>query len=182
MRESMALRGNHAHRLQTLARADERFLPRLASSPQRGYERTHTFVGKLRVGTMEVELHLPELGIAVAFAEPSVEECETMDRLTGSRTAPARFTRGYGSTLGTCGPQAIFTSHVDRAPQRREFGKDTAGTPARDAAFAPMHADDVRAAGVLADIEPPRYVDFESRREPILRLRREAAATGEAAE
>lgn len=54
-------------RLQALARGDEGFLLALAYSTQRGYGRTHPFVGEVRIGEVEVELELPELGFAVSL-------------------------------------------------------------------------------------------------------------------
>jgi alpha-D-ribose 1-methylphosphonate 5-triphosphate synthase subunit PhnI len=52
-------------RLQALARGDEGFLLALAYSTQRGYGRTHAFVGELRIGAVAVEVEIPELGFAV---------------------------------------------------------------------------------------------------------------------
>ena len=49
-------------RLQALARGDEGFLLGLAYSTQRGYARSHPFVGEIRIGEVDVELDIPELG------------------------------------------------------------------------------------------------------------------------
>ncbi len=63
-------------RLQALARADEGFLLGLAFSTQRGYGRTHAFVGELRIGAVEVDgSKSPSLGFAIDFAEIVVTEC-----------------------------------------------------------------------------------------------------------
>src|SRR6476660_9427719 len=43
-------------RLQALARGDEGFLLALAYSTQRGYGRSHPFVGEIRIGEVELEL------------------------------------------------------------------------------------------------------------------------------
>eukprot|EP01032_Pedospumella_encystans_P000144 gene144-159_t len=48
-------------RLQALARGDEGFLLALGYSTQRGYGRTHPFVGEIRMGLVEVEFDVPEL-------------------------------------------------------------------------------------------------------------------------
>ncbi len=181
-RTPLQLPADRALRLQALARADEGFLLGLAYSTQRGYGRTHAFVGELRVGTVAVEIDLPELGFAVTFAEIVVTECETVNQFTGSRTEPAQFTRGYGLTLGACERKAISMSLVDRALQWRELGEDFVGAPAQDEEFVLMHADNVQATGFLEHIKLPHYVDFQAELELIRRLRREAAQAREAAE
>ncbi len=169
-------------RLQALARADEGFLLGLAYSTQRGYGRTHAFVGELRIGTVEVEIDLPELGFTVAFAEITVTECETVNQFTGSKTEPAQFTRGYGLTFGACERKAISMSLVDRALQWRELGEDFVGAPAQDEEFVLMHADNVQATGFLEHIKLPHYVDFQAELELIRRLRRDAEQIREAVE
>ena len=169
-------------RLQALARADEGFLLGLAYSTQRGYGRTHAFVGELRVGTVEVEMDIPELGFAVAFAEITVTECETVNQFTGSRSEPPQFTRGYGLTLGACERKAISMSLVDRALQWRELGEDFVGAPAQDEEFVLAHADNIQATGFLEHIKLPHYVDFQAELELIRHLRREAEGVREAAE
>ena len=174
-REPIQIPAGRALRLQALARADEGFLLGLAYSTQRGYGRTHAFVGELRIGAVEVEMEVPELGFAVAFAEITVNECETVNQFTGSKTEPPQFTRGYGLTLGMCERKAISMSLVDRALQWRELGEDFVGVPAQDEEFVLMHADNVQATGFLEHIKLPHYVDFQAELELIRRLRREAA-------
>ncbi len=58
-RQPLALPAERALRLQALARGDEGFLLALGYSTQRGYARTHPFVGELRIGMVEVELDDP---------------------------------------------------------------------------------------------------------------------------
>ncbi|MEM8851564.1 MAG: carbon-phosphorus lyase complex subunit PhnI [Pseudomonadota bacterium] len=128
-RTPLELPADRSLRLQALARADEGFLLGLAYSTQRGYGRTHAFVGELRIGAVEVEMDIPELGFSVAFAEIIVTECETVNQFTGSKTEPPQFTRGYGLTLGACERKAISMSLVDRALQWRELGEDLSRTP-----------------------------------------------------
>ena len=179
-REPLELPAGRALRLQALARADEGFLLGLAYSTQRGYGRTHAFVGELRVGALEVEMEIPELGLSVAFAEITVTECETVNQFTGSKAEPPQFTRGYGLAFGACERKAISMSLVDRALQRRELGEDDAGAPAQDEEFVLSHADNVQATGFLEHIKLPHYVDFQAELELIRRLRREADETPEA--
>ena len=182
-REPLELPANRALRLQALARADEGFLLGLAYSTQRGYGRTHAFVGELRIGAVEVEMEIPELGFSVAFAEIIVTECETVNQFTGSQAEPPQFTRGYGLTMGMCERKAISMSLVDRALQWRELGETGAGAPAQDEEFVLSHADNVQATGFLEHIKLPHYVDFQAELELIRRLRREATEhVAEAAE
>ncbi|MES2816713.1 MAG: carbon-phosphorus lyase complex subunit PhnI, partial [Pseudomonadota bacterium] len=68
-REPMELPADRALRLQALARGDEGFVLSMAYSTQRGYGRTHAFVGELRIGTVDVEVDIPELGFAVEIGE-----------------------------------------------------------------------------------------------------------------
>lgn len=72
-------------RLQALARGDEGFLLALAYSTQRGYGRTHPFVGEIRIGEVEVELDLPEFGFAVSLGTIRVTNARWS---TSSRARP----------------------------------------------------------------------------------------------
>ena len=58
-RAPMELPGTRALRLQALARGDEGFLLGMAYSTQRGYGRSHAFVGELRIGAVPVEMDIP---------------------------------------------------------------------------------------------------------------------------
>ena len=68
-REPMELPGSRALRLQAITRGDEGFILSMAYSTQRGYGRTHAFVGELRIGAVTVEMEIPELGFAVEIGE-----------------------------------------------------------------------------------------------------------------
>ncbi len=181
-RSPMELPAGRALRLQALARGDEGFLLSLAYSTQRGYGRTHAFVGELRIGMVEVEMDIPELGFAVAIGEIELTECETVNQFKGSRTEPPQFTRGYGLTFGQTERKALAMSLVDRALRWKELGEDFTGAPAQDEEFVLMHADNVQATGFLEHIKLPHYVDFQSETELIRRLRAEVLAQREAAE
>ncbi|NBQ51018.1 MAG: carbon-phosphorus lyase complex subunit PhnI, partial [Marivivens sp.] len=63
-REPLEMPADRPLRLQALARGDEGFVLSMAYSTQRGYGRTHAFVGELRIGTCAVEMEVPELGFA----------------------------------------------------------------------------------------------------------------------
>ncbi|MGP6087189.1 carbon-phosphorus lyase complex subunit PhnI [Antarctobacter jejuensis] len=172
-REPMDLPGSRALRLQALTRGDEGFVLGMAYSTQRGYARNHAFVGELRIGTVAVEMDIPELGFAIEIGEVEVTECETVNQFTGSKTEPPQFTRGYGLTFGQTERKAISMALVDRALRWRELGEDNMGAPAQDEEFVLYHSDNIQATGFLEHIKLPDYVDFQSELELVRRLRRE---------
>lgn len=169
-------------RLQALARGDEGFLLSLAYSTQRGYGRTHAFVGELRIGGVEIELDIPELGFAVCIGEVELSECETVNQFTGSRTEPPQFTRGYGLVFGQNERKALSMSLVDRSLRARELGEEVTDAPAQDEEFVLSHADNVQATGFLEHIKLPHHVDFQAELEMIRKLRAAAMPPAEAAE
>jgi alpha-D-ribose 1-methylphosphonate 5-triphosphate synthase subunit PhnI len=175
-RRPLELPADRALRLQVLARGDEGFLLGLAYSTQRGYGRTHAFVGELRIGTVTVEMEIAELGFAIAIAEIRLTECETVNQFAGSKSVPPQFTRGYGLVFGQSERKALAMSLVDRALRWAELGEDFSGAPAQDEEFVLMHADNVQATGFLEHIKLPHYVDFQAELELLRRLRRDAAA------
>lgn len=175
-REPLELPADRALRLQALTRGDEGFLLGLAYSTQRGFGRTHAFVGELRIGTVAVEMDIPELGFAIEIGEVTLTECETVNQFTGSKTEPPQFTRGYGLVFGQSERKAISMALVDRALRWQDLGEDFVGAPAQDQEFVLMHADNVQATGFLEHIKLPHYVDFQSELELIRKLRRDAGA------
>lgn len=183
-REPLELPADRALRLQALTRADEGFTLGMAYSTQRGFGRTHAFVGELRIGAVAVEMEIPELGFAIEIGEIAVTECETVNQFKGSKSEPPQFTRGYGLVFGQSERKSISMSLVDRALRWEELGEDNVGAPAQDAEFVLYHGDNVQATGFLEHIKLPHYVDFQSELELIRTLRREAGAaeTKEAAE
>ena len=181
-REPMELPASRALRLQAITRGDEGFILSMAYSTQRGYGRTHAFVGELRIGAVAVEMEIPELGFAVEIGEIELTECETVNQFKGSKTEPPQFTRGYGLVFGQTERKAIAMSLVDRSLRWAELGEDYTGAPAQDEEFVLMHADNVQATGFLEHIKLPHYVDFQSELELVRRLRAEVFASREAAE
>jgi alpha-D-ribose 1-methylphosphonate 5-triphosphate synthase subunit PhnI len=184
-REPLELPASRALRLQALARGDEGFILSMAYSTQRGYGRTHAFVGELRIGRVGVQLDIPELGFAIEIGEIELTECESVNQFKGSRTEPPQFTRGYGLVLGQSERKAIAMSLVDRALRWKELGEDGIGAPAQDEEFVLWHCDNIQATGFLEHIKLPHYVDFQSELELVRRLRAEAIAarqTSQAAE
>lgn len=175
-RQPMELPASRPLRLQALARADEGFILSLAYSTQRGYGRTHAFVGELRIGQVAVDMDIPELGFAIEIGEIELTECETVNQFKGSKTEPPQFTRGYGLVFGQSERKAIAMSLVDRALRWRELGEDDMGAPAQNAEFVLMHADNVQATGFLEHIKLPHYVDFQAELELVRKLRAEAMA------
>ncbi|MGF1444614.1 MAG: carbon-phosphorus lyase complex subunit PhnI [Pikeienuella sp.] len=181
-REPLEFPCDRALRLQALARGDEGFLLGLAYSTQRGYGRTHAFVGELRIGVVAVAFEIPELGITIEIAEIEVTECETVNQFRGSKTEPPQFTRGYGLVFGQSERKALSMSLVDRALRWRELGEENTGAPAQDEEFVIAHCDNIQATGFLEHIKLPHYVDFQAELELIRQLRREAIAATSAEE
>ena len=181
-REPLELPADRALRLQAITRGDEGFILSLAYSTQRGYGRTHAFVGELRIGRVAVEVDIPELGFAVEIGEVELTECETVNQFKGSKTEPPQFTRGYGLVFGQSERKAIAMSLVDRSLRWKELGEDFTGAPAQDAEFVLYHCDNIQATGFLEHIKLPHYVDFQAELELVRRLRAEAQAQQEAAE
>jgi alpha-D-ribose 1-methylphosphonate 5-triphosphate synthase subunit PhnI len=181
-RTPLELPADRALRLQAITRGDEGFILSMAYSTQRGYGRTHAFVGELRIGVVAVEMHIPELGFDVEIGEVELTECETVNQFKGSKTEPAQFTRGYGLVFGQTERKAIAMSLVDRALRWAELGEDFTGAPAQNEEFVLMHADNVQATGFLEHIKLPHYVDFQAELELVRRLRRDTLAAQEAAE
>ena len=173
-REPLDFPADRPLRLQALTRGDEGFVLSMAYSTQRGYGRTHPFVGELRIGTVAVEMEIPELGFAIDLSEVVLTECETVNQFMGSKTEPPQFTRGYGLVFGQSERKAISMALVDRSLRWQELGEDNVGAPAQDQEFVLYHADNVQATGFLEHIKLPHYVDFQSELELIRRLRAEA--------
>ncbi len=181
-REPLELPAGRPLRLQAITRGDEGFILSLAYSTQRGYGRTHAFVGELRIGRVGVEVDIPELGFAVEIGEVELTECETVNQFKGSKTEPAQFTRGYGLVFGQSERKSIAMSLVDRSLRWRELGEDGTGAPAQDEEFVLYHCDNIQATGFLEHIKLPHYVDFQSEMELVRKLRAEARALKETAE
>lgn len=160
-------------RLQSLARGDEGFLLALGYSTQRGYARSHPFVGEIRIGEVEVELDVPELGFAVVLGRIQVTECQMVNQFKGSAKAPPQFTRGYGLVFGQAERKSMAMALCDRSLRARELGEDITA-PAQDEEFVISHADNVQATGFVEHLKLPHYVDFQAELELIRRLRAEA--------
>ena len=173
-RDPLAFPADRDLRLQNLARGDEGFLLALGYSTQRGYGRTHPFVGEIRMGEVEIELFIEELGFAVIIGEITVTECQMVNQFKGSSTEPARFTRGYGLVFGHSERKAMSMSLVDRSLRAEEFGEERKG-PAQDEEFVLSHSDNVQATGFVEHLKLPHYVDFQAELGLVRQLRRELA-------
>jgi len=179
-REPLRFPASRAERLQNLARADEGFLLALGYSTQRGYGNTHPFAAEIRLGHVEVELHIEELGFAVVVGEIEVTECQMVSHFAGSNETAPRFTRGYGLTLGYCERKALSMALVDRSLRAAELGETTTA-PANDHEFVLYHSDNVEASGFVQHLKLPHYVDFQANLELLRRLRGEYEAARETA-
>lgn len=179
-REPLDFPLNRDLRLQALARGDEGFLLALGYSTQRGYGRTHPFVGEIRIGEVEVEFDIPELGFAVNLGRIRVTECQMVNQFKGSAKIPPQFTRGYGLVFGQAERKAMAISLVDRALRAKEFGEDITA-PAQDEEFVISHSDNVQATGFVEHLKLPHYVDFQAELDLIRRMRAEFEGRQEAA-
>ncbi|MGV1826304.1 carbon-phosphorus lyase complex subunit PhnI [Agrobacterium vitis] len=159
-------------RLQSLARGDEGFLLALAYSTQRGYGRSHPFAGEIRLGEVEVEMDVPELGFAVSLGRIQVTECQMVNQFKGSSKAPPQFTRGYGLVFGQSERKAMAMSLVDRSLRAEELGEDITA-PAQDQEFVLSHCDNVQATGFVEHLKLPHYVDFQAELDLVRRMRSE---------
>jgi len=166
-------------RLQTLARGDEGFLLGLAYSTQRGYGRTHPFVGEIRFGEAEVEFFVEDLGFAVPLGEVSLTECQMVNQFAGRAGSPPRFTRGYGLAFGQSERKAMAMALVDRALRADEFAEERNGS-AQDEEFVLSHCDNVQATGFVEHLKLPHYVDFQAELSLLRQLRREREARADA--
>ena len=166
---------NRDTRLQALARGDEGFLLALGYSTQRGYARTHPFAGEIRIGEVEVEVYLPELGFAVTIGRIQVTECQMVNQFKGSTKVPPQFTRGYGLVFGQSERKAMSMALCDRALRAAELGEDIVA-PAQDEEFVIAHCDNVQATGFVEHLKLPHYVDFQSELDLVRTMRRDYEA------
>lgn len=165
--------------LQNLARGDEGFVFALGYSTQRGFGRTHPFVGELRVGMVDLVVEPEELGFPIVIGELELTECEMVNQFLGSKTEPPQFTRGYGLSFGHQERKAMGMALVDRALRNAQAGEEVAA-PAMDQEFVLYHSDNVQASGFVEHLKLPHYVDFQGELETIRKMRAAAAKEGAA--
>jgi alpha-D-ribose 1-methylphosphonate 5-triphosphate synthase subunit PhnI len=171
-REPPDFPSSRAQRLQMLARADEGFLLALGYSTQRGYGRNHPFAGEIRIGLVEVWVEPEELGFPVPIGDIELTECEMVNQFVGGNGQLPQFTRGYGLAFGNAERKAMGMALVDRSLRAAEYGEDVE-SPAQEEEFVLMHCDNVEAAGFVAHLKLPHYVDFQSELDLVRKLRRE---------
>lgn len=177
-REPLEFPASRALRLQNLARGDEGFLLALGYSTQRGYARSHAFAGEIRLGAVEVELFVEELGFAVPLGRIRITECQMVAQFEGSSKVPPRFTRGYGLAFGHSERKAMAMALVDRALRWQELGENCTA-PAQDEEFVLSHSDNVQATGFVEHLKLPHYVDFQAELGLVRRMRREHDVRGD---
>lgn len=171
-REPVDYPADRALRLQALARGDEGFVLGLGYATQRGYGRTHPFVGEIRVGEVTVEFVPEELGFAVPLGRVRLTECQMVNQFKGSGVAAPQFTRGYGLSFGQSERKAMAMALVDRALRAEELGEPVT-SPAQDQEFVLAHCDSLQATGFVEHLKLPHYVDFQAELELVRRLRTE---------
>lgn len=180
-REPLDFPANRSLRLQNLARADEGFLLSMGYSTQRGYARSHPFVGEIRIGAVAVEFAPEELGFPIEIGEIVVSECEMINQFMGSKTAPPQFTQGYGLAFGQVERKVMSMALVDRALRADELGEEKTA-PAQDEEFVLSHSDNVKASGFVEHLKLPHYVDFQAELELVRKMRATSQVMKEAAE
>lgn len=161
---------DRATRLQALSRGDEGFLLSLGYSTQRGYARSHPFAGEIRIGEVDVDLFMPELGFAITLGRVQVTECQMVNQFAGSKKAPPQFTRGYGLVFGQSERKAMSMALCDRSLRAEELGEDIVA-PAQDQEFVISHCDNVQATGFVEHLKLPHYVDFQAELELVRTMR-----------
>nr|WP_319389647.1 carbon-phosphorus lyase complex subunit PhnI [uncultured Cohaesibacter sp.] len=171
-RKPMQFPMNRDLRLQALSRGDEGFLLSLGYSTQRGFGRSHPFAGEIRIGEVDVEMEVPELGFAVSLGRIQVSECQMVNQFKGSKTVPPQFTRGYGLVFGQSERKAMSMALCDRALRARELDEDILA-PAQDEEFVISHADNVQATGFVEHLKLPHYVDFQAELKLVRRMQSE---------
>jgi alpha-D-ribose 1-methylphosphonate 5-triphosphate synthase subunit PhnI len=171
-REPLSFPADRDLRLQALARGDEGFLLAIGYSTQRGYARTHPFAGEIRMGEVELELDVPELGFAVVLGRITVTECQMVNQFKGNAETPPQFTRGYGLVFGHSERKAMAMALCDRALRARELGEELTA-PAQDEEFVISHSDNVQATGFVEHLKLPHYVDFQAELLLLRQLRAE---------
>ncbi len=176
-REPVDYPADRAVRLQTLARGDEGFVLALAYSTQRGYGRTHPFVGEVRFGTVALDFVPEELGFPVELGTLTMTECQMLNQFHGGGDVPPRFTRGYGLVFGQGERKAMAMALVDRSLRAAELGEAVVA-PAQDQEFVLAHCDSLQATGFVEHLKLPHYVDFQAELELLRRLRAEHAVRG----
>ena len=159
--------------LQNLARGDEGFLLGLAYSTQRGYGRTHPFVGEIRFGEVEVELFVEELGFAVQLGAIAVTECQMVNQFTAATASRRNSPAATASSSARANARRCrWRWSIARSAPRTRRG---AHGPAQDEEFVLSHSDNVQATGFVEHLKLPHYVDFQAEL-ALLSLRREARA------
>ncbi len=180
-REPLTFPAERDLRLQNLARGDEGFLLALGYSTQRGFGRTHPFAGEIRLGEVEVDFFMEELGFEVPLGTMTVTECQMINQFKGSASAPPQFTRGYGLVPGQGERKVMAMALVDRSLRAEELGEEI-DSPTQDQEFVLSHSDNVQATGFVEHLKLPHYVDFQSELELIRKIRKEWQEKRDAAE
>lgn len=171
-REPMTFPASRGVRRQNMARGDEGFLLSLAYSLQRGFGTDrHPFLGEIRMGTAVVEFEIPELGFSVEIGEVDLTECTMLNRYDGSAARRPQMERGLGLVFGRNERKAMAMAIVDRALESAPAHTGPLH-PAQNAEFVLSHSDNVEASGFVQHLKLPHYVDFQSERILLERIRR----------
>ena len=142
--------------------------------------RTHPFVGEIRIGEVEVELDVPELGFAV-LARPHprhrMPDGQPVQGLgQGAAAVHPRLRPGLRPERAQGdGDGAVRPGAAGRANSAR-----TSSPPAQDEEFVISHSDNVQATGFVEHLKLPHYVDFQAELDLVRRMRAEHDASDDA--
>lgn len=145
------------------------FLLGLAYSTQRGMRAT-TPLWAMRIGTVPVEMEIPELGFAIEIGEIDLTECETVNQFKGSRQA-AQFTQAPARPLARPSARPLpWRLSLTRCAGRR-LGEEDQGAPAQDAEFVLSHCTTIFRRPVSGAYQAAPLRRFPGRLELVRRLR-----------
>ena len=142
-REPMEFPLDRDTRLQALSRGDEGFLLALAYSTQRGYARSHPFVGEIRIGEVELELDVPELDFPVTLGRIRVTECQMVNQFKVRQ----RCRRSSRVAMGWCSARASARRWPCRCATGRCGRPNSARTSRRRAGRGVRHLAQRQRAG-----------------------------------
>ena len=157
---------------QLLSRADTGALTALAYTAQRGYaQRQDPTLTELRSGTLPVTVPHPRTGETVEVGRVAVTVAEIVFYRIHDGTTDARFTLGFGATLGRVERRAIASAILDAGCARASAEPAGSRAPADDQEFLALTLDGQEATGFVEHLKLPHHVTFGSDLDRVRRAR-----------
>lgn len=157
---------------QLLSRADTGALTAFAYTAQRGYaQRQDPTLSELRSGTVPVTVAHPRTGEAVEIGRVAATFAEIVFYRVHDGDADARFTLGFGATLGRVERRAIAAAILDAGCARAAAEPTDARAPADDQEFLALALDGQEATGFVEHLKLPHHVTFGSDVDRVRRAR-----------